>query len=402
MGALGVERDALMCERDSLRDQIGQQKTTLEALGAERDTLVHDRHRLQDGIGQQRAAMEAFGAERDQLVKAVNLAQRALEKLTADRSWLYEERLKYHDAVLGKLTILQADCGSLGRSLTRLSNLPKNAIREEMTRNYYLNLLQDVLTGIVIKDESMAPGQKGYDEARRELGRDWPKIALTMIGKARMRNLRDAVETVLSDGVPGDLLEAGVWRGGACIYMRGILKAHGVTDRVVWVADSFAGLPPPNPQQYPADKDDRHHTFTPLVVPLREVRENFANFGLLDEQVRFLKGWFKTALPRARVERLALLRLDGDMYESTIQTLNAMYRKLSPGGFVIVDDYVLPGCKKAVDDFRAQHHIRSQLEEIDGAATYWRKLPNEQPLDSTPAKERRKQERKNDRKHEAR
>jgi Macrocin-O-methyltransferase (TylF) len=182
------------------------------------------------------------------------------------------------------------------------------------------------------------------------------------------------------EGIPGDLLEAGVWRGGACIYMRGILKACGVADRRVWVADSFAGLPPPNPEMYPADRDDPHHTFTPLVVPLEEVRDNFSRYGLLDEQVRFLEGWFKDTLAEAPVERLALLRLDGDMYESTIQTLDAMYWKLEPNGFIIVDDYILPACRAAVDDFRASHGITAELELVDGAAVYWRKPAAEQTV----------------------
>jgi O-methyltransferase len=201
-----------------------------------------------------------------------------------------------------------------------------------------------------------------------------------MIGKARMRNIREVTETILSEGVPGDLLEAGVWRGGACIYMRGILKARGITNRTVWVADSFAGLPPPNAEEYPADKDDPHHSFSALAISLEEVRDNFSKFGLLDEQVQFLQGWFKDTLAEAPIKRLALLRLDGDMYESTIQTLDAMYWRLSPKGFVIVDDYILPNCKKAVDDFRNRHRITAKLEMIDGAAVYWRRQPNEKMM----------------------
>src|SRR5262249_57556572 len=114
----------------------------------------------------------------------------------------------------------------------------------------------------------------------------------------------------------GDLWEAGVWRGGACIFMRGILKVHGIVDRHVWVADWLGGLEPPNREQYPADRGDDHHAMKPLVISLEEVRDNFSRYGLLDQQVRFLKGWFKDTLPNAPLERLALLRLDGDMYES--------------------------------------------------------------------------------------
>jgi Macrocin-O-methyltransferase (TylF) len=234
-----------------------------------------------------------------------------------------------------------------------------------------------------MKDDSLAPWQKGYSQSSRELGRDWPKYAFTMFGKARMRNLREITETILSEGIPGDLLEAGVWRGGACIYMRGILKARGATDRRVWVADSFAGLPPPDPGKYPADKNDGHHTVTALAVTQQAVRANFARYGLLDEQVCVLEGWFKDTLPAAPIKQLSLLRLDGDMYESSIQTLDAMYWKLSPNGFVIIiDDYILAARKSAVDDFRAME----QLEMVDGAAVYWRKRPSELAAAPTPAK----------------
>ena len=69
------------------------------------------------------------------------------------------------------------------------------------------------------------------------IGRDWPSTAQTMIGLARMRNLRVLAERVVKEGIPGDMLEAGVWRGGACILMRGILTVYGVTDRTIWVAE---------------------------------------------------------------------------------------------------------------------------------------------------------------------
>ena len=96
-------------------------------------------------------------------------------------------------------------------------------------------------------------------------------------------------------------------------------------------------------------------------MPLEHVKENFQRYGLLDEQVRFVKGWFRDTLPHVPIERLAVLRLDGDLYESTIQALDGLYHKLSPGGFVIVDDYGnVPACRQAVNDFRAHaRHYRS-------------------------------------------
>jgi O-methyltransferase len=239
--------------------------------------------------------------------------------------------------------------------------------------NRYLNLLEKSLTGTLVGDVSMATWTgPTYDPKARELGRDWPSLAQTMIGSARMRNLRQSCEAVLLDGVPGDFIETGVWRGGASIFMKGILEAYGDDHRRLFVADSFKGLPPPNPSEFPADAGDVHHTFQQLAIAKEQVEENFRKYGLLDERVVFLEGWFKDTLPTAPIEQIAILRLDGDMYESTIQALDALYHKVSPGGFVIVDDFGLQGCNKAIGDFRTTHGIDSIIFPVDGMAAWWR------------------------------
>lgn len=208
----------------------------------------------------------------------------------------------------------------------------------------------------------------------RDDGRDWPRLAHTMIGRKRMENLRFCVEDVIAKEIPGDFIETGVWRGGACIFMRGILAAHGVTDRRVWVADSFEGLPKPDASKYSADAHDRHHKYSELAISLDEVRSNFAQYGLLDDNVQFLKGWFKDTLPSAPIERLAVARLDGDMYESTMDALVNLYPKLSPGGYLIVDDYgAIPACKQAVTEYRAQHGIVDAIKPIDWTGAFWQK-----------------------------
>lgn len=241
------------------------------------------------------------------------------------------------------------------------------------TVHRYLNLLEASLTGMLFEDAPFDYWSHGkFDPNQRLLGRDWPSLAFSMIGSVRMRNLRYACETALLDGVEGDFIETGVWRGGACILMRGILEAYGDGARRVFVADSFAGLPPPNPENFPADAGDEHHTHSQLEVSLADVKDNFRRFGLLDERVVFLEGWFKDTLPNAPIDRLAVLRLDGDMYESTIQALDALYHKVPYGGFVIVDDYQIPACAKAVNDFRKRFGITSPILPIDEWGTYWR------------------------------
>jgi len=205
-------------------------------------------------------------------------------------------------------------------------------------------------------------------------GNYWPLRAHTMIGLQRLNNIQFCVETSIKDGVPGDLIETGVWRGGACIFMRALLKSYGDAKRTVWVADSFEGLPPPNVAAYPEDAGDSHHAYGEyLAIPRQQVEENFRRYGLLDEQVRFLEGWFKDTLPKAPIERLAVLRLDGDMYESTIQVLECLYDRVSRGGFIIVDDYHLGPCRQAVTDFRSQRCISDVIVDIDGMGVFWRK-----------------------------
>lgn len=205
-------------------------------------------------------------------------------------------------------------------------------------------------------------------------GRGCPTSAETMIGRARLDSLQQCVVDVIRRNVPGDLIETGVWRGGATIFMKGVLEAYGVKDRVVWAADSFQGLPKPKPGIYPADTDDPHWTHDWLAVSLDEVRENFRRYGLLDERVKFLPGWFSETLPGAPIQGLAVLRLDGDMYESTIVALESLYPKVSPGGYVIIDDYgAVAACKQAVDEFRSTHEVTEELKEIDWTGRFWQR-----------------------------
>ena len=105
---------------------------------------------------------------------------------------------------------------------------------------------------------------------------------------------------------------------------------------------------------------------------METVKANFDRFDLLDARVEFLPGWFKDTLPDAGIGQIALLRADGDLYESTIQILDNLYDKVAPGGFVIIDDYKSwPPCKKAVDEFRARHGIDAPIHDVDWTGVYW-------------------------------
>jgi O-methyltransferase len=234
-------------------------------------------------------------------------------------------------------------------------------------------LFEPVRRGLASRNLEIVRNHTADPSVRLE-GRDWPADAETMIGMKRLDNVQACVTDAVRNGVPGDLIETGVWRGGAVILMRAVLKALGDTRRVVWAADSFQGLPRPDAERYPADAADRHWSFAPLAVSVDEVKRNFERYGLLDDQVRFLVGWFKDTLPTAPIEKLAVARLDGDMYESTMDALEALYPKLSVGGYLIVDDYGwVPGCKQAVDDYRGRHDIGDALRTIDWSGVFWQR-----------------------------
>jgi O-methyltransferase len=284
---------------------------------------------------------------------------------------------------------------------------PVSATETRQTaQDLYLDLLKRTLTGAVQEDNDSILGgvrtagspalrkraanaaarffgrfgielayKKPYDPELRAIGRDWPARADSMIGLRRMDNIQHCVETVVREEVPGDLIETGVWRGGATIFMRGVLKAFDDTSRTVWVADSFQGLPAPDTSRYPADEGDTFYKQTGLAVGVEQVKHNFERYGLLDDQVKFLPGWFKDTLPGAAIDRLAVIRLDGDLYESTWQAIEALYPKLSPGGFCIVDDYgtLVDQCQRAIHDYRDAHGITEEIIDIDGFGAYWRK-----------------------------
>ena len=232
----------------------------------------------------------------------------------------------------------------------------------------YLDLLKSCLLNSIYKNDKCT-------DAQRQNGLYiYSEVAHTMIGQKRLNNLQQCIFNVLKDNIPGDFIETGVWRGGATIFMRGMLKAYGITDRTVWVADSFQGLPHPSITGYKQDIGDKHYENKDLAISLEQVKENFTRYNLLDNKVQFLKGWFKDTLSVAPIQKLSILRLDGDMYSSTMDALIALYPKLSIGGYIIVDDYgAVPGCKQAVTDYRAKHNITEPIEQIDWTGVFWKK-----------------------------
>jgi O-methyltransferase len=270
---------------------------------------------------------------------------------------------------------------------------------EAELRELYIELLKSAVRNTLYREEVAPPGpaelarvEAHLDHLRERFGAEvaaragtatqvYHRLranspdAHTLADPAQIENVQRCVESVLASGVPGDLIETGVFRGGQTIFMRGLLKAHGVTDRRVFVADSFQGLPEPDPSHR---SDAVAYEFLSPIGHFRvseeAVRATFARYGLLDEQVCFLPGWFRDTLPKAPIERLAVMRLDGDWYQSTRDALENLYPKLSPGGFAIIDDYGIPiGCRRAVDEYRQRQGITEPLTWINSSTVYWQR-----------------------------
>lgn len=286
-------------------------------------------------------------------------------------------------------------------------------------------LYEDVPSWIFDRTQKTITAADRFVLEKRVTGEDGPTAAHTMIGWKRLSNIQTCLEDVLARGVPGDVIETGVLGGGATIFMRAVLKAHGDTRRRVFVCDSFVAQPvsaPPkavqwalkgaasiphkpwqrelfqilqqiNPSKSLPSTDEPSDELVDYVmqvlqqgdkmaVPTRDtsldgVRSNFARYGLLDDQVVFVKGYFADTLPGLDTAALSLLRLDGDLYDSTHDALTHLYPKLSPGGYCIIDDYAsFTDCRRAVDDYRQAHDITEPMIEVDAHAVYWQKAPS--------------------------
>ena len=157
-------------------------------------------------------------------------------------------------------------------------------------RSRYLDLLEKSLRNAIYGESPLEMRWRAifrrlrHPYATRHGALRWPAQAHTMLSAARLRHLRELVELTIEENIPGDYIETGVWRGGACIMIKGVLTAHQIHDRLVYCADTFAGLPRPD-AKHRADRGDRLHAFRELAVSEEAVRRNFAAYDLLDDRV---------------------------------------------------------------------------------------------------------------------
>lgn len=196
-----------------------------------------------------------------------------------------------------------------------------------------------------------------------------PEFSYTMVGKARLDNLEVLLKE--ASNIEGDFVECGVWRGGASMFAKYVLNTLDST-KTVWLFDSFEGLPKSN---HISDKGSKFHEFDFLAVSQEDVMANFDRFGLLDERVKFVKGFFSNTAHSSKVENISVLRLDGDLYTSTMECLSGFYWKVSKGGYIIIDDFGgVKGCRDAVNDFRFKNGIKDQIHITDHSEIWWKKV----------------------------
>jgi O-methyltransferase len=286
----------------------------------------------------------------------------------------------------------------------------------------YLELVKSGVTG-ALDTESPAVFSHTKENAIDNINRSQSDMIRTLVGEKRLNNIRHCVSSVVKEGVEGDFLEAGCWRGGAVLFMKACLKVEtfkhpAAAARRVFGADLFKDSKKMSPAQalvakmvgymsfllpwvvlnwvvnkmipiFPGERYDdatimhymklaRGVSWTgPKMVfntGVDDVKEAFRRYGLLDDKVHLLRGWFSDTLPAAPVTKLAVLRADGDFYRSTMDIFNNMYHKLSVGGYCIVDDYnAHPECRRAVDEFRTTHGIHEPMMEVDSEAVFWKK-----------------------------
>ncbi len=382
---IAIERDRLAEENASIkadrsliaieRDRLAEENASIKADGS---LIAIERDRLAEENASIKADRSLIASERDRLAEenARIAADYSLIASERDRLNLQLDKFVFqasrHAAVESERDQLMAKLGSLAAG-QQAETAAFSAM--EKARSLYLDLMEKTLVGSIDKDPPTTTfGKDEYNPQVRFRGLDWPKNALSMIGSARMQNFRRLIERAIAMGVRGDIVETGVWRGGASIMARAVLSAYDVKDRLVVLADSFEGLPPGDPERYPADQGSNFHEFPELAVSMEEVRRNFERFGLLDDQVVFIKGWFKDTMPTFPDRPIAILRLDGDMYESTIDPLTYLFDRVSSGGWIIVDDYEwVPACKAAVTDFLCQRGLHPDITPIDGVGVFFQK-----------------------------
>lgn len=179
---------------------------------------------------------------------------------------------------------------------------------------------------------------------------------ITMVNPNEFKTVIKHYSKILE--VEGDVVECGVWRGGFSIFLSYVFQ-----DKNIWVCDSYEGFQPLETAKHQYDKERHtpnytHNAVGPLGISLEEVQSHFRTYGLGEEtRIKFLKGFVKDSLPNSGIEKISLLRVDVDAYSATLETLEELYDKVQPGGYIIFDDSCLYESLDAIKTFFKQRNL---------------------------------------------
>jgi len=193
-----------------------------------------------------------------------------------------------------------------------------------------------------------------------DLMKDLIENKITMVRSDEFKTIFNHYSKI--NKVEGDIVECGVWRGGFLIFLSYMFQ-----DRNIWACDSYEGFQPLETAKHAYDKERHtpsysHCSLGPIGISLEEVQQHFKTYGLgNDPRIKFLKGFVKDTLPTSGIEKIALLRIDVDAYSATLETLEELYDKVQPGGYIIFDDSCLYEAIDAIKTFFRQRNIKEYL-----------------------------------------
>lgn len=235
-------------------------------------------------------------------------------------------------------------------------------------------VLRDILRGLGVVPDPVRAALAGVDAATAEIVRR--VLPYTMTSAARVVALCDAVRYLVENRIPGDIVECGVWKGGSMMAVAQVLTSLGETERHLYLFDTFEGMTAPSSEDVAADgrsaqalmasSDPADPRSVWCVAPLEGVKAALAGTGYDFARMHFVKGRVEDTVPGQAPDRIALLRLDTDWYESTRHELEHLYPRLAPGGVLVLDDYGhWQGARKAVDEYIRTHRLPLFLHRID-------------------------------------
>jgi len=192
----------------------------------------------------------------------------------------------------------------------------------------------------------------------------------TMLTPERIASLASLARRLEDEGIPGDVVECGVYRGGSAALLARTVT-HSRLPRTLWLFDVFSGMPPASA----ADGPEARTWVGNLKSSAGRVARLLRCTGADLSRVRIVPGLFQDTFPAARIPQIALLNLDADWYESVKLCLEIFYDSIVPGGFISLDDYgAWPGCRLAVDEFFRARALSFPLHPVDHTARWFQKL----------------------------